>query len=188
MKARVAIVMGAILVASLTRCLPHLPNFAPMTAMAIFGAAMLADRRLALVTPLVALFMSDLCIEGLHRLGLMASWGIYPGMWVVYATMLLITLLGFVLRRRQSVGMIAGTTLAGSVIFFIVTNFAVWAGSEVLYPHTLQGLVACYVAAIPFFGYALAGDAMYATALFGGFALATRYLPVPAAHAEAAAN
>lgn len=178
MKTRTLIVLGAVLLASLTRLIPHLPNFAPMTAMALFGAATLADRRLALLTPLLALFASDLGIEILHRLGLMSSWGLYPGMWITYASLLLVVLLGFALRGRRNAVAVGGMTLAGAVVFFAVTNFAVWASSEIGYPHTIGGLVACYAAGIPFFGYSLLGDAFYASALFGGFALAEHWLPV----------
>jgi hypothetical protein len=63
------------------------------------------------------------------------------------------------------------------VVFFIVSNFGVWAWWN-LYPHTPEGLWACYTAAIPFFRNTLLGDATYSTVLFGGFALAERLLPV----------
>jgi hypothetical protein len=171
------VLVGAVLLAALSRLIPHPPNFAPMTAMALFGAATLTDKRLALLTPLLALFVSDLCIEAMHRMGLMAAWGIYSGMWVTYSAFMLITLMGFLLRRHRTVPAIAGVTLAGSVLFFVWTNFGVWAFWN-LYPHTLEGLVACYTAAIPFFRNTLLGDAVYGTALFGGFALAKRFMPV----------
>ena len=177
MKARTMVLVGAVLLAALSRLIPHPPNFAPMTAMALFGAATLTDKRLALLTPLLALFVSDLCIEAMHRMGLMAAWGIYSGMWVTYSAFMLITLMGFLLRRHRTVPAIAGVTLAGSVLFFVWTNFGVWAFWN-LYPHTLEGLVACYTAAIPFFRNTLLGDAVYGTALFGGFALAKRFMPV----------
>ncbi len=173
---RSSVIVAAVLLAALSRLIPHPPNFAPITALALFGAATLADRRLALLTPLLALFVSDLCIEGLHRMGLMASWGIYPGMWVTYTAFLLIGLLGLLLRGRRNVAAITGATLAGSVVFYAVTNFGVWAGGN-LYPRTLDGLLACYTAAIPFFQNTLLGDAVYVTALFGGFALAERGWP-----------
>jgi hypothetical protein len=66
--------------------------------------------------------------------------------------------------------------VAGSVSFFIITNFGMWLFSG-FYPLTPAGLAACYVAAIPFFQNTLAGDLFYATLLFGGFALAERALP-----------
>src|SRR5256885_7923159 len=97
------VIVAAVLLAALSRLIPHPPNFAPITALALFGAATLADRRLALLTPLVALFVSDVCIEGLHRLGLMASWGIYPGMWVTYTAFLLIGLLGLLLSHHPNI-------------------------------------------------------------------------------------
>ena len=177
MKTRTAILVSAVLLAAVTRLIPHPPNFAPITAMALFGAATLTDKRLAVLTPLLALFVSDLCIEAMHRLGLMAAWGLYSGMWVTYTAFLLITVMGFLLRGHRTVPAIAGVTLAGSVFFFVWTNFGVWAFWN-LYPHTLEGLVACYTAAIPFFRNTLLGDAVYSTALFGGFALAERLLPV----------
>ena len=177
MKTRTAILVSAVLLAAVTRLIPHPPNFAPITAMALFGAATLTDKRLALLTPLLALFVSDLCIEALHRMGLMAAWGIYSGMWVTYTAFLLITVIGFLLRRHRSAPAIAAATLAGSVVFFLVSNFGVWACWNV-YPHTLEGLWTCYTAAIPFFRNTLLGDAVYSTVLFGGFALAERWLPV----------
>jgi hypothetical protein len=177
MKTRTAVLVAAVLLAALTRLIPHPPNSAPITAMALFGAATLTDKRLALLTPLLALFVSDLCIEAMHRMGLMAVWGLYSGMWVTYTAFLLITVMGFLLRRHRSVPAIAAATLAGSVVFYVVTNFGVWAWWN-LYPHTLEGLLTCYTAAIPFFRNTVFGDAVYSSALFGGFAVAERLLPV----------
>jgi hypothetical protein len=182
MKTRTFIIVGAVLLAALTRLMPHPQNFAPITAMGLFGAATLADRRLGILTPLLALFVSDLCIEIANRMGLMTSWGFYSGMWLVYATTFLITLVGLLLRNHRTVWAIAGATLAGSIIFFLVTNFGVWAfgGLDLYgnpYPQTFEGLIACYSAAIPFFKNTLLGDAVYSTVLFGGFALAEMYLP-----------
>jgi hypothetical protein len=186
MKTRTLVIFGAILLASISRTIPHPPNFAPMTAMALFAGAVLADKRWAIALPLVSLFVSDLCIEAMHKMGLMSSWGIYSGMWVIYVTMVVVTFMGFILRGRKNVGAVAGMTVAGSIVFFVVTNFAVWAGGG-LYSQDLGGLVACYTAAIPFFnteapplgflGNTLFGDAVYSTALFGGLALAGKWLP-----------
>ena len=69
-------------------------------------------------------------------------------------------------------------TLAGAMQFFLVTNFALWASSIGSFPKTAGGLAACYVAGIPLFWNTLAGDAFYATLLFGGMALAERRFPV----------
>jgi hypothetical protein len=72
---------------------------------------------------------------------------------------------------------IAGAALASSIIFFVLTNFGVWAFGS-WYPKTWEGLVACYVAAIPFFHNTLLGDAFYVSVLFGGLAFAEKRWPV----------
>jgi hypothetical protein len=163
---RFFVLAGMILAAAASRLIPHPPNFAPIGAMALFGGACFAQKRWAFVVPLAAMFLGDLVL-GLHRL-----------MPVVYGSFAMIVCLGFRLRRRRTVVPIAGAALASSVLFFVLTNFGVWAlGSW--YPKTLGGLVACYVAAIPFFHNTLLGDAVYSTVLFGGLALAEKGLPAP---------
>lgn len=167
---------GLILLAALSRLLPHPPNFAPITAMAVFGAVRYLDRRTAVLAPLLALLLSDLAREALYRSGLVEQWGLYLGMWTVYGTTALVSVLGRLARGTRSPAAIAGVTLGGSCLFFLLTNFAVWAGGA-LYPRTAEGLAACYVAAIPFFRNALLGDAFYATVLFGAWALAEARVP-----------
>ncbi len=171
---RAGALSGLILLAAFSRLIPHPPNFAPIAAIALFGGACFADRRLGFVVPLAAMFLSDLAIGllsgdlslGLHRL--------IP---VIYGTFALIVCLGFWLRKRRTVVPIAAAALAGSVLFFVLTNFGVWAFGS-WYPKTWEGLVACYVAAIPFFHNTLLGNAVYNTALFGGLALAEYRFPV----------
>ena len=144
------------------RLVPHPPNFTPVGAMALFGGACFTDRRLALLFPLAVLFLSDLVL-GLHVL--------VP---VVYGSFALSALLGRWLRSRRTIVFTAAATLAGSVQFFVVTNFASW---WVFYPHTAEGLVECYIAAVPYFRNTLLGDAVFATVLFGGLTLAERGFP-----------
>jgi hypothetical protein len=153
-----------IILAATLRIAPHPWNFAPIGAMALFSGATLRDRRLTLLLPLAALFAGDLFI-GLHKL--------IP---VVYASTLLTVLIGKWLENHRPVARIGAAVFLGALQFFILTNFSVWAllGS---YPHNFMGLVACYVAGIPFFWNTLAGDTFYSTILFGGFALAEYLLP-----------
>lgn len=165
-----------ILVTALTRLLPHPSNFAPITAIAVFGAIRYADRRAALLVPLLALLVSDLVREVLFGYGLTREWGIYSGMWTVYATTALVAVLARLAHGTRSPGAIATTTLIGSCLFFLITNFAFWAVGS-LYPHTGEGLIACYTAAIPFFRNSLLGDLFYAAILFGGWALAESRVP-----------
>jgi hypothetical protein len=154
-----------ILLAAIARVLPHPWNFAPVGAIALFGGATFASRRAAFLVPLLSLFVGDIFI-GFHVL-----------MPVVYASFLVSVLIGFWLRRGRSAPRIAVATLAGAIQFFAVTNFAVWVFG-LTYPKTFAGLVACYVAGIPFFWNTLAGDALYATLLFGSLAMAEHKLPV----------
>jgi hypothetical protein len=167
---------GLIVLAALTRLLPHPSNFAPITAMAVFCAIRYFDRRMAILAPLVALLLSDLLREVLYRYGLAEEWGIYRGMWAVYGTTALIAVFGRLARGTRSPAVIGAMTLGGSCLFFLLTNFAVWAGGTT-YPPTAVGLTTCYAAAVPFFRNALLGDVFFATALFGAWAVAEARIP-----------
>jgi hypothetical protein len=164
--------------AAVSRIVPHPLNFAPFAAIALFGAATFPGRWSAVVVTFASLLLGDLLLQLTYLAGWQPNWGFHQGQWVVYACLIPSVLLGFAIRGRRNFATVASATLAGSVFFFVVTNFAVWAnGSGVSYPRTYQGLLLCYEAAIPFFRNTLAGDAFYATALFGGLALAESKFP-----------
>jgi hypothetical protein len=152
------LVTGMIFAAAALRLLPHPPNMTSIAAIALFGGAMFADRRLAFIVPLGALFLSDLVL------------GFHDQMALVYGCFALIVCIGLWLQQHRSMPAIAGAALAGSILFFAVTNFGVWA-FDAMYPRTLTGLIACYTAALPFFRNTLEGDLLYTLVLFGGFAL-----------------
>jgi hypothetical protein len=180
MNRRAFVLVGMVLLVALTRLVPHPPNFTPVGAVALFAGARFRSKGAAFLVPLAALFLSDLALEGTTRLGLYGGWlangsGFYRGMWVVYGAVALVAAVGLLLRRR-SVAAVGAGVLAGSVLFFLVTNFAWWATYD-LYPHTPEGLLLGYTAALPFFHWTLLGDACYAAALFGGLALAERRYP-----------
>ena len=162
--ARLAALFSAIVAAAALRLVPHPPNFSPIDAMALFSGAYLGRRWVAFAAPLGALLLSDLVL------------GFYHGMATVYATVALIVAIGWSLSSRRSPLRIAGAAVAGSVTFFLITNFGMWLFSG-FYPLTSAGLAACYVAAIPFFQTTVAADLVYAGLLFGGFALAEHFLP-----------
>lgn len=165
LKPRFLALISIILLAAASRLIPHPPNVTPLTAVALFGGAYFSDRRLAFLVPLTALFLSDLIL------------GFYHHMEVVYLSFALIVAIGLWLQKHRTVFPIACAALASSVLFFVLTNFGVWA-FDALYPKTLEGLMACYVAAIPFFRNTLLGDLSYTVVLFGGFALLERRIPV----------
>jgi hypothetical protein len=162
--ARLLALLSAIAAAAALRLVPHPPNFSPIGAMALFSGAYLGRRGMAFVAPLAALLLSDLVL------------GFYAGMNFVYASVALIVLIGWWVSSRRTVLGIAAGALAGSVSFFVITNFGMWLFSG-FYPLTAAGLGACFVAAIPFFQNTVAGDLFYAGLLFGGFALAEHFAP-----------
>jgi hypothetical protein len=163
-KLRFTVLAGMILAAAAFRILPHPPNFSPIAAIALFGGAQFASKRAAFLVPLAAMFLADLVL-GLHSF--------IP---VIYGCFALIVCLGFWLRRKQSPGRIVVAALVGSLLFFAITNFGVWAGTG-MYPKTIAGLTECFVAALPFFQNTLTGDLFFNTVLFGGLALAEWRLP-----------
>jgi len=132
--------------------------------MGLFGGAYLTNRAAGFLAPLGALLLSDVVL------------GFYPHMEIVYGALALAVCMGWLLRRDRSPLRVAGAALASSVVFFLVTNFGVWALGT-LYPRTLEGLAACYTAAIPFFQNTVGGDLFFTGLLFGGFALAERLAP-----------
>jgi hypothetical protein len=141
------------------RVAPHPWNFAPVGAIALFAGATYENRRAAFLVPLLTMLIGDAFI-GFHSL-----------MPVIYATYALITLLGIALRKRRTSPLyIGGGAIAGATIFFLTTNFAVWALGT-LYPKTWAGLVTCFIAAIPFFERTLASDMLFSAFLFGMYAL-----------------
>jgi len=162
---RLLAILAAILTAGALRLIPHPPNFTPIGAMALFSGAYLGRRGLmAFAAPLGAMLLSDAVI------------GFHSYMWATYSSVALIVLIGWTVQARISPLRVGAAAIASSVLFYLLTNFSVWLGSSV-YPQTLAGLTACYVAAIPFFQNTIAGDLFYSGLLFGGFALLERAVP-----------
>lgn len=145
-----------------SRFLEIAPNFAAVAAVGLFAGSFFRSRMLAAAAPIVALVVSDLFLPS------------YPWyqMAAVYGSMVISVLLGTWLGEAPRAGRVVGAVLAGSVAFFIITNFAVWVAG--MYGLTWSGLARCYIAAVPFFKYTLAGDLVYAGAIFGVCALARR--------------
>lgn len=164
-----------IFIAALTRVIPHPPNFSPIEAVALFGGAYFAKRHWALLVPLMAMFASDLVL-GLLNGGIYWSYFASAGYLLVYACIALSTVLGFGLRGKVGAGRVLAYSLAGSLLFFVVTNFGAWL-SDPSYPKTAAGLVACYVAGIPFFQWTVLGTLFYSALLFGGFELLRSRVP-----------
>jgi hypothetical protein len=151
----------ALIVAGIVlRIIPHTANFAPVGAIALFGGAVLTARY-ALWVPLVIMVISDFFI-GFHGT-MLFTWGGF----------VLVGMYGMFLRERSNAERIPLGALGSALIFFIVSNFGVWVEGK-LYPHTLQGLADCFVAAIPFLRTSLVADLLFASVLFGTYALSTK--------------
>ena len=148
-------VLGAI-----ARLLPHPPNFAPVGAMSLFSGARL-PRWQAYLVPLALLAVTDPILSPLYGYHPYTRYLLFS-----YASFLISVSLGRLLRNTESVSRIAAVTILNSIQFYLVTNFGSWLWFGA-YPHTSAGLVACYVAAIPFFGWTLASDILYSAVLFG---------------------
>jgi hypothetical protein len=157
---------------------PHAYNVSPIRAAALFAGAKFRSRWAAFAIPLGAHLLGSIGVAVLRG---DVSYAFHTLLPAVYGCFALSVGLGLLLRRKGGAGPIAAATVAGSLIFFVVTNFGVWAllGS---YPPTLEGLWLCYAAGLPYLGNGLLGDSAWAALLFGGAALAERgaRTPVPA--------
>ena len=158
----IGIATTLVILAALIRLLPHIPNATPIAAMALFGGAML-PKRWGWILPIVAMLATDALI----------GWYSLPIMLSVYGSFVLVNLIGSAFRNKISISTVLGGSLAGSLIFFVITNFAVWAWTP-MYSSTTGGLIACYVAALPFLRGTLLGDIGYTAAIFSTYALAVR--------------
>ena len=145
--------VGLMILGALVRVIQHW-NFAPVGALSLFAGARLRGWQ-AYLLPLLLMAATDPLLGGYSRAT--------P---VVYASFLINVWIGTRLRASENPAWIGGAAVAGSVQFFLLTNFAVLVGGS-MYPHTLAGAVSCYTAAIPFFWRTLASDVFYAGALFG---------------------
>jgi len=167
---RIVLCSGLILLAAVSRLLPHWPNVTAVAAMGLFAGSRLPDKRLAFILPLLALWVSDVILNNV----LYGAWVDhftlwYPGMAWVYAAFLVVVAMGVRFLRHPGVARIVGASLAASTVFFLLSNFGVWS-SGTLYPATFSGLLATYAAALPFFANTLGGDLFYCTVLFGAHA------------------
>ena len=159
------IIPALIVFAALTRLMPHPPNFTPIIAMGLFGGAYLKDTRWVILLPVVAMLIADFFL------------GFHGTMIWVYCSLIIISSMGLLLKNRITLINGAIAILGGSLLFFLVTNFGVWA-SSIFYPKTFIGLISCYAAGLPFFGNTLAGSVFYSSLMFFGYEQIKRYFPI----------
>ncbi|MFD1139760.1 DUF6580 family putative transport protein [Larkinella insperata] len=168
---RTASLTAIVLLTALSRLLPHPYNFTPIAALALFGAATFERKSLGLIVPLAAMLLSDVLI------------GFHSGMGAVYGSFTVIWALGLVFLRKITVPRVAGVSILSSLLFYLITNFAVWYGSS-FYPQTPQGLLASYAAGLAFYNgqsfflNGVLGDLTFSGLLFGSYYLLQRQFPV----------
>jgi len=177
-----------IVVSAVYRIFPERPfGFAPQMALALFGGAMISDKKLAFLLPVLSLFISDLLYQGLFSAGIASVPGFYEGQLWVYISFLLVTVFGFLMKNVNWKSVI-GFSISGSMIFFLSSNFFVWMGGGGLNrPKTFDGLLMCYGDALAFYRYYgvihgfagnfIIGDLFFTGLLFGTYFLAKKYTP-----------
>ena len=163
MHLRNSTIVGLTLLAVLSRLIPHPPNFACVGAIGLFAGAYFRSP-LALLVPLAALLASDALI-GFYSPLVMAF---------VYSGFVIGAAIGRIwLRTRVRAPRLIALSLFNSGVFFVLSNFGCWLAG--MYPPTVDGLVTCYVMALPFLANTVVGDLLFAAALFGGYELVRRW-------------
>jgi hypothetical protein len=174
---RFGIISVLILLAALSRLIPHPANFTPVGGMALFGAAYYSRRYLAFVVPLVAMWISDLLLNNIVYTQYFDGFvWFYGGALFTYVAFALIVVLGMLALKEVQIVNLVIAAISASTIFFLVSNFGVWLSWE-MYPHTFKGLVSCYIAGLPFFKNTVAGDFVYTLLLFGVFEYSMKRFP-----------
>ncbi|MGQ9845944.1 MAG: DUF6580 family putative transport protein [Bacteroidales bacterium] len=175
---RFLVISLMIVLAAFSRLIPHPSNFAPIGAMALFGAAYFTQRYFAFLIPIISMWLSDLVLNNVvygqyfdHFV-----W-FYQGFYWTYGSFILIGLVGIVLLKKVKILHLVVASFLASIVFFLLSNFGVWA-SSIMYPKNVSGLIACYTAGLPFFKNTLMGDLIYTGILFGAFEFAQKRFPI----------
>jgi len=163
------VITAMIAVAAIARFFTPVPNFTPIAAIALFGAAYFSKKSLAFLVPLVALSISNIWLGFFDVLTMSA----------VYVGFILAGVIGLWIGKNVSVSRVIGGALASSVVFFILTNFAswIWLGGLGIYPMTFGGLMMSYVAGLPFFRNEVLGTLVYSGVLFGTYEFVKHRFP-----------
>ena len=156
--------------------LARIPNIYAVGTLGLYAGARL-PLWLAWMPSMAVMALTDLYLSQVHAWPPFNRW--------VYASFLVYVLLGRLLAGSRSPWRIGGVTVLGSLQFFLITNFGTWYSWDGLatpmYPQTFTGLIACYIAGLPFLGYTLLGDLGFTTAVFAAEARLTASAATPAA-------
>lgn len=153
----------SIVLLAISRIIPHLPNFTPVLAVALFTGATFENKKLGTFYLLMSLFLSDVLLQIIY------GYGFHSLMIPIYALILFINVLGTRLQNRISYKNVGLYSFLGSTVFFIFSNLFVFIQGG--YSYTIDGFINCYFMALPFYGYQLLGDAFYNFLIFGLYIL-----------------
>lgn len=168
---RFGILTLIVVLSAFSRLIPHMPNFSPLGAIGLFGAAHFSKRWQSFLIPIAATWISDLFINNVIYAQYYPSFTwFYEGFYWQYGTYLLITLVALFIFKKVNTQRVLFGALTSTVLFFLITNLGCFFGNPT-YPQNFGGLMACYVVAIPFLKGTLLGDLFYSGLLFGSFAL-----------------
>ncbi len=174
---RYGILSLLVLLAAFSRIIPHPSNFAPIGAMALFGAAYFSKKHIGFLIPILSLWLSDLFINNVIYAQYFDGFVFfYPGFYWNYLAFALIGIIGFLLHKKTKFQHILAASLSASVLFYLVSNFGVWA-SGTMYAMSFSGLITCYAAGISYFQNTVLGDLVYCGVLFGSFEFAQYKIP-----------
>jgi hypothetical protein len=176
-------VLALIVIGVVTRLLPHVPNFAPVTATALFCGAYL-PRRLSILAPLIVLLISDYLLLYIDPFGKVDFSTLYAPevLWhntlpYVYFSFGISAMVGWLLRTNRTALTVVGAAVFCSIQFFLITNAAVWIAGG--YDRSIHGLWQSYVAGLPFYKGTLLGDLLYTSTFFGLYELTRRQASAP---------
>lgn len=141
------------LIAVASRFLPHPPNFTAVGAGAFYGGRYFSGA-FKYASPIIVMLISDIFL------------GFHKTVFFVYGAFLFNAWLGSRIIRQPKWYRVAGGAVICGAAFYIITNFGVWLVGN-WYPHTLSGLISCYVLALPFAKWTLAGDLVFTAIFFG---------------------
>jgi hypothetical protein len=162
-----------IVTSALYRVLPGRPfGFAPQIAIALFsGSLFVKNKQFAFSLPLISMFLSDLMYQVLYVNHLSSIQGFYDGQLENYLLIAATAIFGFGLQTNN-VSKFVGNFIAAPTVFFLVSNFMVWASfGGYQRPMTASGLMQTMVDGLPFYGYSVAGTFVFGAIMFGGFKL-----------------
>lgn len=173
---RFSVISLFVLLAALSRLLPHPPNFTPIGGMALFGAAYFSKRHFAIIIPLLALWVSDLILNNVVYAAYFEGFSWF-GIPVVYLSIIAIALMGTKVLQKIKIKNLLVASLLASTVFFLITNLGSW-WMDPMYSKDMVGIMAAYTAGLPFFLNTIAGDLFFTAVLFGGYELVKQRNPV----------